>query len=488
MADSIRYLSPSDVQNLLNAIHDPRDKAIVLLFLGAGLFMEELTRLTVKDIDWNSHTLTITGKRPRSIELNDQVFSALTQWSQARLQTPLEQLFLTSKGVKPLSARAVDHVIRKAAKQAGLKEAVNSQVLRQTFAVRLCATGITKAQAKEVLGISDWETVQRYFEANDKQASSDETKPETKEALDQLDTRPGLNRIIGKLFTSDPSLRQAQAPLQADVADADVLIGRDAIIKDITEELQKNRSIVLTGPLGIGKSQVLERMAKNLGPNAIFITSPVPLKTMVIQLANALTPEWKDKLSSRPSLQQLIDHVLSAERMSLPVLIIDQIHKLKASELDLMDRILEKFTVLSAADATDTRLKQLWYRLKSIELTPLSQDDTRLLIRRLTRNLNIRDYELLETRFVTLANGNPLALMEMTRQLQGEKVVTADTIRAVYHDAGVKYQDWSQAVLVLWALVVMSRFVALGMHSFEGYILAGFGTSLFLLVRVMLRK
>ena len=91
---------------------------------------------------------------------------------------------------------------------------------------------------------------------------------------------------------------------------------------------------------------------------------------------------------------------------------------------------------------------------------------------------------------MNLANGNPFAVVELISQLPVSKKVTADHIRKIDHEAGIVYRDWSWVLMALWTLLVISRFIALGSHSFEGYILAGMGTSIFVLFKyiVKLRK
>ena len=71
----------------------------------------------------------------------------------------------------------------------------------------------------------------------------------------------------------------------------------------------------------------------------------------------------------------------------------------------------------------------------------------------------------------------------MVRQVSHQHVIDKESIRDIYHEAGVYYRDWTFAIIVLWGLAVIFRFVALGTHSFEGYILAGFGTAFFMVIR-----
>ena len=80
------------------------------------------------------------------------------------------------------------------------------------------------------------------------------------------------------------------------------------------------------------------------------------------------------------------------------------------------------------------------------------------------------------------------AIVEMARQLRYHPVVTEDVVRHVYHEAGITYRDWTPAIVVIWAMIVCSRFVALGLHSFEGYILAGIGTAVFLVGKYFLMR
>jgi hypothetical protein len=89
---------------------------------------------------------------------------------------------------------------------------------------------------------------------------------------------------------------------------------------------------------------------------------------------------------------------------------------------------------------------------------------------------------------MSLSDKLPLALVDMVHQISHSPVVTRDVIRDVYHEAGIRYRDWSYAIIVLWGIMISFRFVALGSHSFEGYILAGFGTAFLMVLRFFMFK
>ena len=82
---------------------------------------------------------------------------------------------------------------------------------------------------------------------------------------------------------------------------------------------------------------------------------------------------------------------------------------------------------------------------------------------------------MLETRVITLSNGLPLAIVDMIHQVSHQPVVTREIVRDVYHEAGIRYRDWTPFLIILWGVAMVFRFIALGTHSFEGYIMAGVG-------------
>jgi hypothetical protein len=153
-----------------------------------------------------------------------------------------------------------------------------------------------------------------------------------------------------------------------------------------------------------------------------------------------------------------------------------------------MIALLENFTILGATEDITPKLKQIWWKFKQIEVKSLSDKSSRELIKYLTQNLSISDYEMLETRIMSLSDKLPLALVDMVHQISRSPVVTKDVIRDVYHEAGIRYRDWSYAIIVLWGIMISFRFIALGSHSFEGYILAGLGTATLMVLRFFMFK
>ncbi len=481
MAEPLDYLKHQEITALLKVVHDDRDKAIVTLFLTTGLFLTELLALKVSDINWDNKKLTITGKRPRVIDLNDQAFDALAKWSKERPDSQSPHFFLTTKGkLKELSGRSVDHVLRKYGKQAGIASPVNAVLLRNTFAVRVFQTGISESDAAKLLGISDAPSLKRY------QLSAVTKTPETNAEAPVPDTRPALVKFFAKLFPLKP--KTAKILGDKTTHDDDVIFGRDHLIAALRASLNKGQSVLLKGKVGLGRTHLLKHMATLFEPHAVLVLNPLPLKAMLTPICEALSPDWKSKLPSRYSIQDMLNYATSPEHLTPPMLFLDNLDKLKASDADAVLTLLRRFPILGATEDTIPRLQELWWKFKVEDLQPLTEDASRQLIRHLTKNMSIVDPEQMETRLLSMSNGYPVAIVDMVKQLSYKPVVTRDAVREMTHEAGMTYRDWSWLFAIAWALIISFRFVALGIHSFEGYILAGLGTGIFGAVRWLIFK
>jgi energy-coupling factor transporter ATP-binding protein EcfA2 len=536
------YLSLIEVNALLKEISNSRDHAIVVLFLTTGIFMGELIELKVEAINWEKKKIVISGSRARTLILNQQAFDALSQWSKDRPQTPCPNFFITSKGeVKKLSDRSINHLIRKYAVQAkiiGAKKSVNVHTLRNTFATNLMAQDVSIKKASEVLGISDPKAIKRYTKESISRATQSAklnnenkveeqkkvigdpqivvekniSKPEAPQkdipqkdmaaiskTLEALDSRSKLRKFISKVFPSKPADMKAstsnalmsiqdQSQTTSVIDPETIIFGRSSVIAEITQNLSKGQSTLLTGKLGLGKSHILKHISAKLTPNRIYFSTPIPTKVLLTQICDSLYADWKDKLGTRASNATLMQHIAENKVDQLPVLILDNLDKLKTSDSESILFLLEHFTVLGAVADLNPKLKPVWWKFMDVELKPLKLEDSKTLIKHLTTSLHISNYEMLETKLLSTANGFPLAIVEMIHQLSLNSRITAQTIREADHAAGQSYRDWTPMIAVMWGALTAFRFISLGTHSFEGYILAGFGISVFGVLKFFMVK
>jgi len=266
MTDELRFLSINEINALLKATRDARDHAVIVLFLTTGIFLNELQNLQLTDVDWDKKLLHVKGSRERDLPLNTQAFEALARWTQQRMTTPNPALFVTNKGtVKELSARSIDHLLRKYGQKAGIPKPVNVHLLRNTYAIRLFAEGATAKEGAKLLGITDFESIHRYASTSSAQASQGDSADQPTTIPD---TRGHASQLLSKLLPTKPSLRQGYGGKASNLKTTirtnpqEVIFGRGTQIKEIRALLQKEQSVLLTGQLGIGKTHLAKYLSR----------------------------------------------------------------------------------------------------------------------------------------------------------------------------------------------------------------------------------
>jgi len=144
-----------------------RDKLVIDLFYTTGIRRAELIALKRYDVDLESHTIKVLGKRnkERIIPLLPVVEVQVERYlaERARLQTITDgdYFFLLSKGVK-LTNSFVYRLINYYFSNVSEKVKKSPHILRHTFATHLLNNGADINSVKELLGHSSLASTQVY--------------------------------------------------------------------------------------------------------------------------------------------------------------------------------------------------------------------------------------------------------------------------------------------------------------------------------------
>jgi integrase/recombinase XerD len=156
-------LSGSEIDRVLEALEEPKYRAIVMTTYGAGLRISEVCALRVTDIDSKRMLLHIRGKggRDRFVPLPERVLFMLRRyWVATRPQGA--ELFPGKEPDRPISVDAVRHHLHAAALKAGLQKRVTPHVLRHSFATHLLELGTDIRVIQMLLGHTSIATTLRY--------------------------------------------------------------------------------------------------------------------------------------------------------------------------------------------------------------------------------------------------------------------------------------------------------------------------------------
>jgi len=143
---------------------DPRDFAILQIFLQTGIRVSEMANLRTTDIDLEEKVLRVTegkGKKERTIPLEKNGITAIKSYRKVRPETTDTHMFLNYDGAG-LSTRGIKKVVEKYKHLAGITKKVSCHSLRHTFATYKAMQGVNAFQLQEWLGHEDIGTSQIY--------------------------------------------------------------------------------------------------------------------------------------------------------------------------------------------------------------------------------------------------------------------------------------------------------------------------------------
>jgi integrase len=198
------YLKPEQVERLIDAAPNLRDKLLVRIPWRSGVRVSELVGIRVQDIDFEGRAILIktqktrkrNGKaieRRRLVPIDQGTLDMTTEYLAWRKQFPYKGDLLF-----PITRQRVDQIFWKLGKRVGIKEIGDPAVskhrklhpdhLRHLFAIRCVKRGMSVERLQEILGHQSPKSTTPYlqFLAADLHADYDRVweENETEETAD----------------------------------------------------------------------------------------------------------------------------------------------------------------------------------------------------------------------------------------------------------------------------------------------------------------
>lgn len=175
-----KYLSLDECNELLENVdgkNSKRDYAALVLFLNCGLRLSELVSIDIVDVQGDFLTITGKGNKQRNLYLNEACKNAIKDYilnereiSNLKDDSARRALFVSQKGTR-MTPRAVQYVVEKRLKQAGLSEKnYSTHKLRHTAATLMHKHGGVDIRVlQDILGHENLGTTQIYTHIDSEQ-------------------------------------------------------------------------------------------------------------------------------------------------------------------------------------------------------------------------------------------------------------------------------------------------------------------------------
>jgi integrase/recombinase XerD len=167
-------LSVEEIDSLLNAVDlnnalGYRNRAIIETLYSCGLKVSELVNLKFSNLHFREGFIEIEGSYQRLVPVCDSVKEQINLYlkkvrKSMKIKPGFEEfLFLNNRGEK-MSRVMVFTIVKNLGKEINLKEKVNAQTLRDSFAVHLLQRGAPVEVVQKLLGHRSAQTTELYVE------------------------------------------------------------------------------------------------------------------------------------------------------------------------------------------------------------------------------------------------------------------------------------------------------------------------------------
>ena len=173
-----------------------RDRTILEVLYSTGIRLEELSNLTIYDVDYKSGFLRVNhGKfaKDRVLPLTRICCRYLKEYIRYVRPKLLqdnkdERKLFIGKYKIPMKKQAIQVRVREIARQAGITKKSSPHVWRHTFASHLVANGANMLHVQKLLGHVSSKTTQLYTKVNPSESKETQTKhhPREKEKCERI--------------------------------------------------------------------------------------------------------------------------------------------------------------------------------------------------------------------------------------------------------------------------------------------------------------
>ena len=461
--ENIEYCTLQETETLLKETQNPKHRTQILLMLDAGLRATEVCKITWTDLDFRKKTVRVKSLKkrgkddPRYIPMSTRLYEAFAVLVQKKGKT--EVYVFTNADGKPITRNALTMLFQRFQSKNAQANKVNPRMLRHTFATNLRANGAELEDIKDMLGHNSVDTSLIY-------AHADPTR--LRDLIEASQPKP--------TFWQKVKSRLAPKKGQINIVSHDprLLIGRSDEVKQIEKLISKSISVLITGPIGVGKSHIINNLKftkkvlelddvkdfkKSIANILLYLFGgdKEAAAELIFNKSDRSAVESKISKESLINLCSLLKQVCEKNEYILKINDIDQITPTVVKALEVLK---EHFIIITTARSVKLDSTSFMWDFEKVELKPLGREDSLRLFHRLTDTFKIDNLEFVRNKIYDTSEGNPRIIVELCERIGKEEYISGQIVEEItdnYLGRQVKEIDMSIYLFVAFGVLVILK-------------------------------
>lgn len=422
-----KFLTIEEYELVLSSISNPTHRLQCLLMGDSGLRVTEVCTLRWSDIDVKKKVVRVDSLKSRDKEkirklpMSSRLYDALVDYVQKKGR---EGMYLFG-GDKPISRGAVNKWMKELSlRHPEIPADLHPHMLRHTFATNLRVNGAEIEDIQNALGHERVDTTMIYAHADLEQL---------RQRIEMSTPRPSFwASLRSTLFPTTPTRLNLPAAITPD------LVGRDSEVKQIERLIAQGTSVVVVGPIGVGKSFLIDSLSfnrpvlelddtRNLKQSLAnclihLLGSKEAAAALIYKTSDRDALQVKVSKESVPNLCKLLTDVTERKEY---VLKIGQVDDVTPSAVKALELLKDHFVLLTTSRTVKMSAASFLWNFEKVELKPLARVDSLRLFHRLTHDLPMKGTEWIQNKVFDTSEGNPRMIVELAERIRSEEYVDA---------------------------------------------------------------
>lgn len=469
LVKKFHYISKEESDRLISAIKNVKHKTIVLLMLDCGLRVTEAITIKFKNFDFKHRTITIKSLKKgdktalRTIPLSNRLYRTVGEYLNDTKKLDINSdsfVFPSYTDKGHIDRKTIWRILKRYSNKLNIAN-LHPHTLRHTFATHHLSAGTSLAEIKEMLGHKNYNTTLIYAEI----------------PTEKLKER--VNEVTSKKLTIFQKLARRIVPekqtklINLDFTENHFTIGRNTQLQLLANNSEKGVNTVVVGPVGVGKSHLLENIKTTKKILRLDDTSSI--KQSLVQILLYLYKDketvnsvlWKDftldeikKKVQRQNVAHLCSAITASVEPKEYILIIDDITRVTPSAKKALEKLTDAFTIIASARSIRANDTAWLWDFEVHKMNGLNRSQSMQLIQQLSNGLEVENWELFRNHIYEQTSGNPRAITELINRYKKEPFLTNQIVREIKHVGALQEFDMTFLIILVLGVITAMRYMS----------------------------